>query len=70
MRRKYSEVKIVVKYFKHVKISDLRPPGKIDRGEYFKKLIYKQVKLTDFRDGIFLIYEGSRDLAIIDKSGV
>ena len=37
MRRKYSEVKIAVKYFKHLKISDLRPPGKIGREEYFEK---------------------------------
>lgn len=70
MRRKYSEVKIVVKYFKYLKISDLRPPDKSGREEYFKKKIYKQLKLAAFRGGEFLILEGSRSLAIIDRSGI
>lgn len=37
MRRIYSEVKIVVEYFKHLNISDLRPPDKNGREGYFKK---------------------------------
>lgn len=61
MRRIYSEVKIVVEYFKHLNISDLRPPDKNGREGYFKKKIItcKQLKLTAFRGGKFLILEGS-----------
>ena len=60
MRRIYSEVKIVVEYFKHLKISDLRPPDKNGRERYLKKKITcKQLKLTAFRGGKFLILEGS-----------
>ena len=48
MRRKYSEVKIVVKYFKYLKISDLRPPDKSGREEYFKKKNLQTAEISCF----------------------
>lgn len=53
MRRNYSEIKMVAKYFKYLRMSNLGPPDKSGKEWYFKprKNLQTKLNLAAFKGG-------------------